>query len=65
MHIAVRGGIPRFNQMLCLAIDQLAPELGLAGTVVCQDDSAEDYRKAGRPWRSSWMIVVRPGHDLG
>lgn len=48
---SVRGGIPRFNRMLCLAIDQLAPELGLAGTVVCQDDSDEDYRKAGRPWK--------------
>jgi glycosyltransferase involved in cell wall biosynthesis len=46
----VRGGIPRFNQMLCLALDQLSPELGLAGTVICQDDTVEDYRAAGAPW---------------
>lgn len=46
----VRGGIPRFNQMLCLALDQLAPQLGLEGTVICQDDTEEDYRAAGRPW---------------
>jgi glycosyltransferase involved in cell wall biosynthesis len=48
---AVRGGIPRFNQMLCLAIDQLAPQLGLEGVVISQDDSAEHYEQAGRPWK--------------
>ena len=45
-----RGGIPRFNQLLCLAIDQLAPELDLTGSVVCQDDTPDDYRAAGAPW---------------
>jgi phosphatidylinositol alpha-1,6-mannosyltransferase len=46
----VRGGIPRFNRMLCLALDQLAPDLGYTGTVISQDDSLEDYRAAGTPW---------------
>jgi phosphatidylinositol alpha-1,6-mannosyltransferase len=48
---SIRGGIPRFNKMLCMAIDQLAPELGLSGKVICLDDSDEDYRAAGRPWK--------------
>jgi hypothetical protein len=55
---AVRGGIPRFNQMLCLAIDQLAPQLGLEGQVISQDDSAEHYEQAGRPWKH---LEVIPG----
>jgi len=46
-----RGGIPRFNQMLCLALDQLAEELGFSGEVIVLDDTPEDYAKAGRPWR--------------
>jgi glycosyltransferase involved in cell wall biosynthesis len=48
---SIRGGIPRFNKMLCMAIDQLAPELGISGKVICQDDILEDYQAAGRPWR--------------
>jgi glycosyltransferase involved in cell wall biosynthesis len=48
---AVRGGIPRFNQMLCLALDRLAPRLDLAISVLSQDDSDDDYRRAGAPWR--------------
>jgi glycosyltransferase involved in cell wall biosynthesis len=48
---SIRGGIPRFNKMLCMAIDELAPELGLSGRVVCQDDTVEDYRAAGSPWK--------------
>jgi len=48
---AIRGGIPRFNKMLCMAIDQLAPELGLSGRVICQDDTHEDYSAAGSPWQ--------------
>jgi glycosyltransferase involved in cell wall biosynthesis len=47
-----RGGIPRFNQMLCLAVDQLAAELGFTGRVLVQDDTPEDYERAGRPWRN-------------
>jgi glycosyltransferase involved in cell wall biosynthesis len=47
----VRGGIPRFNQMLCLALDQIAADLGFTGRVIVQDDTAEDYERAGRPWR--------------
>jgi phosphatidylinositol alpha-1,6-mannosyltransferase len=48
---SIRGGIPRFNKMLCMAIDQLAPELGLSGRVICLDDGIEDYRAAGSPWQ--------------
>lgn len=47
----VRGGIPRFNQMLCLALDQLAPELGFTAAVISQDDRLDDYRRSGEPWR--------------
>jgi glycosyltransferase involved in cell wall biosynthesis len=53
----VRGGIPRFNQMLCLAIDQLATELDLSGTVICQDDTEDDYREAGRPWKQLEFVA--------
>lgn len=75
----IRGGIPRFNQMLCLAIDQLAPDLGLDAQVVCQDDSDEDYRAAGSPWnhlrfvsgggrvgliRRTWVAALRERPDL-
>jgi glycosyltransferase involved in cell wall biosynthesis len=76
---SARGGIPRFNQMLCLAIDQLAAELDLEGWVVCQDDGQEHYRAAGSPWnrlrfvsgggqlslvRSSLTISARQRPDL-
>jgi glycosyltransferase involved in cell wall biosynthesis len=40
-----RGGIPRFNQLLCRAIDEAAPGLGLEGVVVSQDDTVDDYEK--------------------
>jgi glycosyltransferase involved in cell wall biosynthesis len=53
----VRGGIPRFNQMLCRAIDELAPELGIEATVISQDDTAEDYRRAGSPWRNLEFVA--------
>lgn len=45
------GGIPRFNQMLCQAIDEAAARLDLRGTVISQDDSPEDYRAGGAAWR--------------
>jgi len=48
---AVRGGIPRFNQMLCMALDRLAPELGLEVVVISQDDTHDHYRAAGSPWK--------------
>ena len=48
---AVRGGIPRFNQMLCQALDELAPELDLEVDVFSQDDRAEHYEAAGAPWQ--------------
>ncbi len=48
---ATRGGIPRFNQMLCLALDQLSPSLGLDVVVLSQDDSDESWRRQGSPWR--------------
>jgi glycosyltransferase involved in cell wall biosynthesis len=47
----IHGGIPRFNQMLCRALDELAPELDLQVTVLSQDDTFEDYRRrAPKPW---------------
>lgn len=56
---AVRGGIPRFNQMLCLALDRLAPQLGLRVTVVSQDDTDDDYRRAGSPWQCLRLVPGR------
>jgi len=51
MVFKARGGIPRFNQMLCLALDQLAPRLGFTAAVISQDDRWDDYRRSGEPWR--------------
>jgi glycosyltransferase involved in cell wall biosynthesis len=51
MLFKVRGGIQRFNQMLCLALDRLAPALDLDVAVLSQDDSIEDYRASGTAWR--------------
>jgi phosphatidylinositol alpha-1,6-mannosyltransferase len=51
MLFKVHGGMPRFNQMLCLALDDLAPSLGLDVKVVSQEDETEDYRSHGAPWR--------------
>jgi glycosyltransferase involved in cell wall biosynthesis len=53
---AVRGGIQRFNQMLCLAIDQLAPELSLSGKVISLDDTHEDYARCGSPWSTLELV---------
>ncbi|ANM29069.1 hypothetical protein ABI59_04865 [Acidobacteria bacterium Mor1] len=53
----VRGGIPRFNQMLCLALDRLAPKLDLDVTVISQDDSEEDYEAAGAPWKHMRFVA--------
>ncbi len=47
----IRGGIQRFNQMLCLALDRLCPELGLDVHVICQGDLERDYREHGAPWK--------------
>ena len=52
----VHGGIPRFNQMLCLALDQLAPELGLDVRVLSQDDADEDYLAHGAPWKHARFV---------
>ncbi len=60
-----RGGIPRFNQMLCLALDQLSDELGFTARVIVQDDSAEDYSRAGSPWRNLEFSPVRGQIKLG
>ena len=46
-----RGGIPRFNQMLCLALDRIGPTAGLDVTVISQSDGLEHYREYGSPWR--------------
>ena len=52
----VRGGIPRFNQLLCLALDQLCPVLDLRVHVVSQDDSIDDYRGHGEPWQHARFV---------
>jgi glycosyltransferase involved in cell wall biosynthesis len=52
----VRGGIPRFNQMLCLALDALCPRLGLDVTVLSQDDTTDDYLRYGAPWRHARFV---------
>ena len=51
-----RGGIPRFNQMLCLALDEMAPRLDLDVTVLSQDDSLDDYRGHSTEWRHARFI---------
>lgn len=60
MIFKVRGGIPRFNQMLCRALDDLAPSLGLEVDVVSLLDGPEDYAAAGSPWRHL-RFVPSPG----
>jgi phosphatidyl-myo-inositol dimannoside synthase len=47
----VHGGIQRFNRTLCLALDDLAGEMGFEGRVLSQDDSRLDYARAGGPWK--------------
>jgi glycosyltransferase involved in cell wall biosynthesis len=47
----VHGGIQRFNRTLCLALDELAGEMGFEGRVLSQDDSRLDYERAGAPWK--------------
>ncbi len=56
-----RGGIPRFNQLLCRAIDELAPELGLSGEVIALGDLPEDYESSGASWRHL-SYSPRPGN---
>jgi len=46
------GGIQRFNRLLCRAVDELAPTLGLEATVVSQNDTRDDYLRHGSPWRN-------------
>ena len=50
MLFRVRGGIPRFNVMLCLALDDWMEARGFRGTVLSLLDGDSDYRAAGRPW---------------
>ena len=45
------GGIQRFNRTLCLALDELAGEMGFEARVLSQDDSSIDYERAGAPWK--------------
>lgn len=47
----VHGGIPRFNQAVCRALDELSGELGFEGRILSQDDSRADYERAGAPWK--------------
>ncbi len=58
-----RGGIQRFNRMLCLALDRLAPELDLSITAFSLLDSDEDYRRQGTPF--SHIEFVSAGGKLG
>ena len=48
---SLRGGIQRFHDLLCLALDELAPALDLRATVICIGDSRDDFRRSGRQWR--------------
>lgn len=45
-----RGGIPRFNQMLCMALDELAPAFDLEGSVFTLEDPATWGPGPGAPW---------------
>ncbi len=75
----VRGGIPRFNQMVVRAVDELAPRLGLDVVLISQDDTFEDWRRHGRSFERvrfvpgggkwgmlarTWMHCVRERPDL-
>jgi glycosyltransferase involved in cell wall biosynthesis len=51
-----RGGIPRFNQMLCLALDRIGPAADLDVTVLSQDDRLDHYRVHGAPWRHARFV---------
>jgi len=51
-----RGGIPRFNQMLCRAMDQLADDLDLEIDVLSQDDRVEDYENSGTTWKRARFV---------
>ncbi len=58
-----RGGIQRFNQMMCLALDRLCPELGIGGHVICQGDLEQDYVDHGAPWKH--LKFVAGGSQAG
>lgn len=47
----IHGGIQRFNQLLCRAFDELAPELGYTGTVLVLGETVTDYEQLGAPWQ--------------
>ena len=51
-----RGGIPRFNQMLCLALDEVAPALDVEAWVISEQDSGRDYLDSGAIWRNIQFI---------
>jgi glycosyltransferase involved in cell wall biosynthesis len=53
----VHGGIQRFNRALCLALDELAGEMGFDGRVLSQDDSVVDYERAGAPWKQLRFVA--------
>ena len=44
------GGIPRFNQMLCRALDELAPGLDLEVEVLSLHDSDDDLARLDPGW---------------
>lgn len=63
MIFRLRGGIPRFNQMLCRALDELAPALDVRGTVLSIHDTADMYAAHDRAWRH--LEFVPCGSNLG
>ena len=49
------GGIPRFNQMLCRALDEVAPDLDLCIDVLSWCDTAEDFARLDPGWRHTTL----------
>ncbi len=54
-----RGGIPRFNQMLCRGLEQMGSGLGLQAKVISMLDRPADIPPEVRTWRH---VACAPGH---
>jgi glycosyltransferase involved in cell wall biosynthesis len=63
MIFKVRGGIPRFNRMLCRALDEVAPSLGVKGLVLSIHDTRAMYEEAGERWQN--LEFVPCGSNAG
>ena len=59
-----RGGIPRFNQLLCRALDDLAPSLGFEGRVLSMADDWSDYERSGASWGNLEFVPCRGKLDI-